>query len=215
MPLRPTAVALLALLAGACAYSVEGDFAGRGLDRRDPATTLVIIHNHGFSSTQAGTYRPRIPLENIVLAGQSCGGWASLQAAAFTYPTLGGVLAFAPACHGKLPHSTAVRIQREQEIARLADRLRTPGTIFLYEGDSYYGVTEWAGFESRLNGRAPGLSVERVDRARILELCARCAGDSHGAYWDPRFAEAFYARHVQALLERIRARVRARTAPAG
>ncbi|HKB27215.1 MAG TPA: hypothetical protein VKG64_19450 [Methylomirabilota bacterium] len=263
MPLRPTAVALLALLAGACAYSVEGDFAGRGLDRRDPATTLVIIHNHGFSSTQAGTYRPRtppilrraaeenpdvvvfsqvrntshlavvdhaayvasavawfhrergVPLENIVLAGQSCGGWGSLQAAAFAYPTLGGVLAFAPTCHGKLPHSTAVRIQREQEIAQLADRLRTPGTIFLYEGDAYYQLTEWAGFESRLNGRAPGLSVERVDRARILELCARCAGDSHGAYWDPRFAEAFYARHVQALLERIRARVRARTAPAG
>jgi len=264
MPLRPTAVALLALLAGACAYPVEGDFAGRRLDRGPRhATTIVVIHNHGFSSTQAGTYRPLtppilrraaeenpdvvvfsqvrntshlavvdhaayvasavawfhrergVPLENIVLAGQSCGGWGSLQAAAFTYPTLGGVLAFAPACHGKLPHSTEVRMRREQEIAQLADRLRTPGTIFLYEGDAYYQLTEWAGFESRLNGRAPGLSVERVDRARILELCARCAGDSHGAYWDPRFAEAFYARHVQALLERIRARVRARTAPAG
>ena len=53
---------LLALAAAACAFPVEGDFAGRRLDRtRNPATTIVIIHNHGFSSAQAGTYRPVTP----------------------------------------------------------------------------------------------------------------------------------------------------------
>jgi hypothetical protein len=259
VPLRSLALALLALLAGACAYPVEGDFAGRGLDRvQSPATTIVVIHNHGFSSAQAGTYRPLtppilrlaaernadvvvfsqvrntanltaadhaayiesaiayfhrergVPLENIILAGQSCGGWGSLQAAAFTYPQLGGVIGFAPTCHGKLPHPTAVRIRREMEIAQLASRLRTPGTIFLYEGDSYYDVAEWDAFAARVNG-VSGLRLERVERARILELCARCATDSHGAYWDARFAEAFYERHVQALIDQVRARIRART----
>ncbi len=261
MRLWALAVALVALLAGGCAYPVEGDFAGRGLGRsQNPATTIVVIHNHGFSSAQAGTYRPvtppivqlaaernpdvvvfsqvrntpnltavdhasyiesaidwfhrerGVPLENIILAGQSCGGWGSLQAGAFTYPTLGGVIGFAPTCHGKLPHSTAVRIRREQEIAQLADRIRAPGTIFLYEGDSYYDLAEWDAFEARLNGRAPELRVERVSRARILELCARCAADSHGAYWDARFASAFFESHVQALIERVRTGIRARTA---
>lgn len=261
MPLRALALVFLVLLAGACAYPVEGDFAGRALDRsQNPATTIVIIHNHGFSSATAGTYQPvtppilrlaaernpdvvvfsqvrntsrlaavdhsayiesaiahfhrerGVPLENIILAGQSCGGWGSLQAVAFAYPEIGGVLGFAPACHGKLPHSTAVRMQREQEIAQLADRLRAPGTIFLYEGDSFYDVAEWDAFETRINGRAPELRIERVSRARILELCARCAADSHGAYWDARFASAFFERHVQALIERVRARIRARTA---
>lgn len=261
MPRRAPAVALLALLAGACAYPVEGDFAGRRLGRgQHPATTIVVIHNHGFASAQAGTYRPRtppilrlaadrnpdvvvfsqvrntyhpsavdhaayiesavtyfhrergVPLENIILAGQSCGGWGSLSAAAFAYPAVGGVLAFAPACHGKLPHPTEVRIRREQEIARLAARLRTPGTIFVYEGDSYYDVAEWDAFAARAVGGAPGLRVERLRRARVLELCPRCGADSHGAYWDPLFAQAFYESHVQALIERVRARIRARTA---
>ena len=249
---------LPALLAAACAFPVEGDFAGRRLDAGlNPAKTIVIIHNHGFSSATAGTYQPVIPpilklaadrnpdvvvfsqvrntsrlagvdhsayiesaiahfhrergvpLENIILAGQSCGGWGSLQAAAFTYPTLGGVVGFAPTCHGKLPHSTEVRIRREQEIAQLADRIRTAGTIFLYEGDSYYTLAEWDAFEARVNSRAPELRVERVSRARVLELCARCATDSHGAYWDGRFAAAFFESHVQALVERVRARIRA------
>lgn len=252
---------LLALVAGACAYPVEGDFAGRRLEGRlNPATTIVIIHNHGFSSAQAGTYRPAtprilrmaaernadvvvfsqvrnaatltaedhsayvesaiahfhyergVPLENIILVGQSCGGWGSLQAAAFSYPTLGGVLAFAPTCHGKLPHSTAVHVRREQEIAQLADRIHVPGTIFVYEGDAYYVLSEWDAFESRVNGRAPELRIERVSRARILELCAPCASDSHGAYWTPPFASAFFESHVQPLIDRVRARIRARAA---
>jgi dienelactone hydrolase len=261
MPCRAPALVLATLLAGACAYPVEGDFASRGLDgSQDPATTIVIIHNHGFSSVEAGTYRPvtppilrlaaernpdvvvfsqvrnsakltavdhasyiesaiawfhgarGVPLANIILAGQSCGGWGSLQAAAFTYPEIGGVLGFAPTCHGRLPHSTAVRRLRAQELAQLADHLRTPGTIFLYEGDSFYDVAEWDAFASRLDRRAPELQIERVSRARILELCARCATDSHGAYWDTRFASAFFESRVQALIERVRGRIRARTA---
>ena len=161
---RALAPALLALAAGACAFPVEGDFAGRRLDPHlNPAMTIVIIHNHGFSSARAGTYRPvtppilklaadrnpdvvvfsqvrntthltavdhsayiesavahfhrarGVPLENIILAGQSCGGWGSLQAVAFSYPTVGGVLGFAPTCHGKLPHSTAVRERRARQ----------------------------------------------------------------------------------------------------
>jgi len=258
---RALALAVLALIAAACALRVEGDFAGRRLDRpRNPATTIVIIHNHGFSVAQAGTYRPvtppiltmaaernpdvvvfsqvrntadltpedharyiesavayfhderGVPLENIILAGQSCGGWGSLQAVAFAYPTLGGVIGFAPTCHGKLPHSAEVRERRAQEIAQLADRIRAPGTIFLYEGDPYYDLAEWDAFESRVNGHAPELRVERVSRARILEVCARCASDSHGAYWDARFAGAFFESHVQTLIDRVRARIRARTA---
>ncbi|MBI2160243.1 MAG: hypothetical protein HYU25_07695 [Candidatus Rokubacteria bacterium] len=261
---RAAAPVLLALATAACAFPVEGDFAGRRLDRtQNPATTIVIIHNHGFSSAQAGTYRPvtppilrmaadrnpdvvvfsqvrnttsltavdhsayiesavahfhrarGVPLENIILAGQSCGGWGSLQAAAFTYPTVGGVLGFAPTCHGKLPHSPDVRERRAQEMVRLADRIHAAGTLFLYEGDSYYSVSEWDAFESRINGRAQELRVERVSRTRVLELCARCGGDSHGAYWDERFASAFFDSHVQPLIERVRARIRARTADAG
>jgi len=258
---RALAPALLALAAGACAFPVEGDFAGRRLDPHlNPAMTIVIIHNHGFSSARAGTYRPvtppilklaadrnpdvvvfsqvrntthltavdhsayiesavahfhrarGVPLENIILAGQSCGGWGSLHAVAFSYPTVGGVLGFAPTCHGKLPHSTAVRERRAQELAQLGERLRAPGAIFLYEGDSYYTVAEWEAFESRINGRAPDLRVERVSRTRVLELCGRCGTDSHGAYWDERFASAFFESHVQALIEQVRARLRARTA---
>ncbi len=254
-------VALVALLAGACAYPVEGDFAGRRLDRgRNPALTIVVIHNHGFSNAHAGTYRPvtppilrlaaernpdvvvfsqvrntsnlkpedhaayieaaiahfhdmlRVPLENIILAGQSCGGWGSLQAAAEAYPEIGGVIGFAPTCHGKLPHAPEVQRRRLADLRAMADHLHTAGTIFLYEGDSYYDVADWDAFETRVTRVAAGLHVERVSRARILELCTKCGADSHGAYWDPRFAQAFYEAHVQALIDRVRARIHARTA---
>jgi len=221
----------------------------------DPRETILIVFNHGFSSTSAGRYeanvppilltaearnrdvvvfgqvrnasrlasvdhssyieaaiadfqsRLRIPVENIILVGQSCGGWGSLQAAAFTYPNIGGVLAFAPTCHGRLPHATEVRLRRAQENAQLAERARFPGSILLYEGDSYYTLEEWARFEEENAGRAPALRIERVSRARVLEVCgSRCAQDSHGAYLGPRFSEIFYERHLQPLIERVRAR---------
>jgi dienelactone hydrolase len=153
-----------------------------------------------------------VPVENIILAGQSCGGWGSLHAAADRYPTIGGVLAFAPTCHGKLPHPSLVRARRARELVQLAERLRAPGTIFLYEGDSYYDVAEWDGFQARVAARAPWLRIVRVSRPRVLELCDSCGRDSHGAYWDGRFAAAFFEDHVQTLIDGIRARIRGRLA---
>src|SRR5436309_1166754 len=59
----PLLLLALALTAAACAsYTVEGDFAGRPLNgQAEPALTIVLIHNHGFSRAQAGTYRPATP----------------------------------------------------------------------------------------------------------------------------------------------------------
>src|SRR2546427_9583837 len=107
----------------------------------------------------------------MILAGQSCGGWGSLYAAAFTYPTIGGVLAFAPTCHGKLPHPPEVRARRAWELVRLAERLRAQGTIFLYEGDSYYDVAEWDAFTARLAPPAPGLPILRLSRPPTPAAC--------------------------------------------
>src|SRR2546428_4964401 len=145
---QPLLLLALALTAAACAsYTVEGDFAGRPLDgHTEPALTIVLIHNHGFSRAQAGTYRPAtppilrfaadrnpdvavfsqvrntanptaadhaafiesavahfhtergVPIENIILAGQSCGGWGSPHPAAHTYPLISGVRALATIC---------------------------------------------------------------------------------------------------------------------
>src|SRR5207245_5326148 len=59
----PLLLLALALTAAACAsYTVEGDFAGRPLNgHAEPALMIVLIHNHGFSRAQAGTYRPATP----------------------------------------------------------------------------------------------------------------------------------------------------------
>ena len=148
-----------------------------------------------------------IPRRNIILAGQSCGGWGSLQAAAFTYPEIGGVVAFAPTCHGKLPYSTEIRQRRLGEIGQLAQRARFPGLIFVYEGDSYYSLADWTEFSRNVAGVA-GLRVERLDRDRVLQVCARCGRDSHGAVWGAGFGEAFYDSHLRPLIERVRERVR-------
>ena len=102
-----------------------------------------------------------------------------------------------------------MRARRAWELAQLADRLRAQGTIFLYEGDSYYDVAEWDGFAARAAGRAPWLHIVRVTRPRILELCDSCGRDSHGVYWDGRFAAAFFEDHVQTLIDGVRARIRA------
>ena len=115
------------------------------------------------------------------------------------------MLAFAPTCHGKLPHPPEVRARRAKELVKLAERLRAQGTIFVYEGDSYYDVAEWDGFATRTAGRAPWLRIVRVSRPRVLELCDFCGRDSHGAYWDGRFAAAFFDDHVQTLIDGIRA----------
>ena len=260
----PALLAALVLAATSCGFPVEGRFAGSSVaDRGDPARTIVLIYNHGFSREWAGTYqalvppilkmaleqnsdvvlfsqvrntsrlgrtqhgdyieaaveqfrrRDGVPLENIILVGQSCGGWGSLQAAAFTYPAVGGVVAFAPTCHGQLPHATEVAITRRAEIDQLADRARFPAIIFLYENDSYYRLADWDGFEARAGARASDLRIERLSRAQVLDVCPRCSRDSHGAMWEARFAEAFYASHLQPLIERVRARIRVRAGTVG
>ena len=221
--MRRAPLAPLALLLAGCALPVEGAFVGRSLAGVDPARTIVVVYNHGFSSASAGTYRPTpppivrlaaernpdvvvfaqvrntarlesddhssyieaaighfhrergVPLGNIVLVGQSCGGWGALQAAAFTYPGLGGVVAFAPTCHGKLPHATPVRQRRWGELAQLAERLRAPTLIFLYEADAYYDLADWDDFERRIarRGREADVTVLRLARARVQPLLER------------------------------------------
>jgi len=80
---------------------------------RNLANPTATDHAAFIASAVAYFHAERgVPIENMILAGQSCGGWGSLYAAAFTYPTIGGVLAFAPTCHGKLPHPPAVRARR-------------------------------------------------------------------------------------------------------
>lgn len=147
-----------------------------------------------------------VPRRNIILAGQSCGGWGSLQAAAFTYPDIGGVVAFAPTCHGKLPHSTETHLRRLGEIGRLAQRVHFPGVIFVYEGDSYYSLSDWAGFARNVG--AAGFRVEQLDRDRVLRVCARCTRDSHGAVWDAKFGETYYDGSLRPLIEAVRERIR-------
>ena len=176
------------------------------------ASRLERTHHSDYIESAVELFRRRdgVPLENIILVGQSCGGWGSLQAAAFVYPGIGGVLAFAPTCHGQLPHSSTVQRARESEIAQLAERVRFPGVIFLYEGDSYYDLADWEGFETR-GQPAPDLRLERLARGRVLEVCSRCGRDSHGAMSDARFGAAFFPSHVQPLIDRVRARIRTRS----
>ena len=147
----------------------------------------------------------KIPIQNIILVGQSCGGWGSLQAAAFTYPNLGGVVAFAPTCHGQLPHSSATRDRRASEIAQIAGRIRFPAKIFVYEGDSYYNIEDWNGFEDRARLPGPVSGLVRVSRERILQICpGQCDGDSHGAASTSGFALAYSAQHIQPLMQHVR-----------
>src|SRR2546428_1063269 len=191
------------------------------LERNSDVVLFSQVRNTSrLGRTQHGDYieaaveqfrrRDGVPLENIILVGQSCGGWRSLQAAAFVYPGVGGVLAFAPTCHGQLPHSSAVKRAREGEIAQVAERARFPGVIFLYEGDSYYDLADWEGFETR-GWRAPDLKLDRLARGRVLEADSRCGRDSPRAMSDARFGAAFFASHVQPLLDPVRERIRARS----
>ncbi|MGH6692745.1 MAG: hypothetical protein ACREF4_18910 [Gammaproteobacteria bacterium] len=154
----------------------------------------------------------RVPVENIILSGQSCGAWGSLQTAAFRYPNVGGVVAFAPTCHGKLPHPSWLRARRNEEIGDLARRLHAPGALFFYEGDSFYAVADWAPFESASAPRQAGLHVERLSRARVRAVCSACVADSHSAVWGDGFADAYFESHLQPLIDRVRDQIRARTA---
>ena len=148
-----------------------------------------------------------VPIRNIVLAGQSCGAWGSLQTAALRYPDVGGVIAFAPTCHGKLPHPVSLRARRGEEIDVFARRLRAPGTLFVYEGDSFYSADDWARFGSEPGPRRVGLRLERLSRERVLEVCDGCVADSHSAVWGQGFADAYFDSHLQPLIDRIREQI--------
>lgn len=149
-----------------------------------------------------------VPIENIILTGQSCGAWGSLQTAAFHYPNVGGVVAFAPTCHGRLPHPSRLRTRRSDDITAIARGLRAPGTLFVYEGDSFYAIHDWAGFEAKALTRRPGFRVERLSRDRVLKVCGACVADSHSAVWGADFADAFFETHLQPLIDTIRDRIR-------
>jgi hypothetical protein len=211
-------------------HGFSSDSAGRYRPRLPPILETARIRNpdvvvfsqvrntERLESVQHASYiesaveyfeRQGVPHGNIILAGQSCGAWGSLQAAAFVYPDVGGVVAFAPTCHGKLPHSTETRQRRASEIGQLATRARFPAVIFVYEGDSYYDLDDWRGFDAPPE---PELRVERVDRVTVMKVCARCTADSHAAVWDPHFRDTFFDTHVQPLIERVRERIRTREA---
>ncbi|HET7876962.1 MAG TPA: hypothetical protein VFN71_15670 [Methylomirabilota bacterium] len=176
------------------------------------ASHMTPLDHASFAEAAVEEFRRRgVPPANIILAGQSCGAWGSLVAAAFTYPDIGGVLAIAPTCHGRLPHYTAVRDRRAQQIAQIAERARFPGRILLYEGDLSYTLEEWDQFERVSGALAPDLRIQRIRRKRVLEVCgARCQRDSHPAVLGPGFAPAFYAADLQPLIEQVRAGIRAR-----
>jgi dienelactone hydrolase len=152
----------------------------------------------------------RVPVENIILSGQSCGGWGSLQTAAYRYPDVGGIVVFAPTCHGKLPHPTRIHTRRVEEIDAFARRLRAPGTLFVYEGDSFYSADDWARFASSAEPQRAGLHVELLGRGRVLTVCNGCVADSHSAVWGEGFADAFFDTHLQPLIDRVRASIRSR-----
>jgi hypothetical protein len=94
------------------------------------------------------------------------------------------VIAFAPTCHGKLfQQSTETRIRRYSEIGQLAQRLRSPALIFLYEGDSYYELEDWNEFEANTKQR-PQIRVVKLDKRAVLlfqrppALCTSGTGTS-------------------------------------
>jgi dienelactone hydrolase len=146
----------------------------------------------------------KIPPEHIILAGQSCGGWGALQTAAWTYPRIGGVIAFAPTCHGQVAQQSPwSETQHHQEMGELARLLRAPALIFLYEGDRYYRLDDWKTFEATAK-YSPQLRVEKLDREEVLKVCPRCRRDSHSAVYADGFAQAYYQPHVQALIKMVR-----------
>lgn len=175
------------------------------------ASRLEAVHHSSYVAAAVDHFeRLGVPRENIILAGQSCGGWGSLQAAAYSYPEIGGVVAFAPTCHGRLPHSTETRIRRRSEIAAIAARANFPGVLFVYEGDSYYELEDWAKWEQQAREAPVQPRVERVGREAMARACPRCTTDTHGAVWDPAFSAIYLESHLQPLIDEVRARIRAR-----
>src|SRR2546428_8902795 len=66
---------------------------------RNIANPTAADHAAFIESAVAHFHTERgVPIENIILAGQSCGGWGSRSAAAYRYSPIGALVRFAPAC---------------------------------------------------------------------------------------------------------------------
>src|SRR3989441_2016701 len=72
---------------------------------RNLANPTAADHAAFIASAVAYFHAERgVPIENMILAGQSCGGGGALYPAALRRPQDGGVLAVAPPCPRKLSH---------------------------------------------------------------------------------------------------------------
>jgi hypothetical protein len=86
--------------------------------------------------------------------------------------------------------------------------------LFLYEGDSYYDLSDWTKFESRV-ATVPELKVVKLSRIEVMKICPRrCDRDSHGAVWGDGFEGAHYDAYLQPMLDRIREEIKSRSDPA-
>jgi dienelactone hydrolase len=176
--------------------------------RKAASLTRTDHHRYIAAAIEFFQHTYKIPPEHIILAGQSCGGWGALQTAAWTYPHIGGVIAFAPTCHGQVAQQSPwSATQHYQELGELARGLRAPALIFLYEGDRYYRLADWKAFEAT-PGQSPQRRVVKLDKEMVLKVCPRCRRDSHGAVYAEGFAQAYFQPHVEALIEAVRASLR-------
>lgn len=99
--------------------------------------------------------------------------------------------------------------RRSQAIGELAGLLRSPALIFVYEGDSYYRLTDWTVFETKTKD-SPRLRLVKLDKGTVLKVCPRCIQDSHGAASAREFATAYFQTHVQAFIESVRTNINGR-----
>jgi hypothetical protein len=77
--------------------------------------------------------------------------------------------------------------------------------LFLYEGDSYYDLSDWTKFESRV-AAVPELKVVKLSRIEVMKICPRLWGDG--------FEGAHYDAYLQPMLDRIREKIKSRSDPA-
>ncbi len=128
-----------------------------------------------------GHRRAGVPRERLVLAGQSCGAWASLLLAARRPDLVGRIIAFAPACHGRLMqnlHCAAlgtmacevILADRHRQVAALLGIRRLDALIYTFEGDPFVPPGALAFLEL-----VPG--VVRV------HLTRRTGSRGHGTVW--------------------------------
>src|SRR2546430_5135572 len=86
---------------------------------RNLANPTAADHAAFIASAVAYFHAERgVPIENMILAGQSCGGGGSLYAAALTHPTIRGRLPVPPTCPRQPPRPPPGRARRAPGLAR-------------------------------------------------------------------------------------------------